>query len=51
METNKVYCGDSLEVLKNNRRFVGIELNPEYIKIISERIKPYVEQKKFSDVN
>jgi site-specific DNA-methyltransferase (adenine-specific)/modification methylase len=28
--------------LKNNRNFIGIELNPEYVKIAEARIKPYL---------
>jgi len=32
--------------LKLNRNFVGIELNPEYIKIAEKRIKPYLENLK-----
>jgi DNA modification methylase len=32
--------------LKQNKRFIGIELNPEYIKIANERLKPYLEQEK-----
>ena len=37
-----------LVALKNNRSFIGIELNPEYIKIAKERLKPYLEQRKLS---
>lgn len=32
--------------LKNDRRFLGIELNPEYVKMAHTRIKPYLEQTK-----
>jgi len=35
-----------LVALKQNKKFVGIELNPEYIKIAEARIKPFMEQKK-----
>lgn len=35
-----------LVALKNNRQFIGIELNPEYIKIAEERLRPYLEQEK-----
>jgi site-specific DNA-methyltransferase (adenine-specific) len=35
-----------LVALKQNKRFVGIELNPEYIKIAENRLKPHIEQKK-----
>ena len=31
------------------RSFVGIEINPEYIKMAEERIKPYLEQTKLGD--
>lgn len=34
----------ALVALKNHKRFVGIELNPEYIKIANKRIKPELEQ-------
>lgn len=32
--------------LKQNKKFVGIELNESYIKIAENRIKPYLEQEK-----
>lgn len=35
-----------LVALKQNKQFIGIELNPEYIKIAEERLKPYLEQTK-----
>lgn len=35
-----------LVALKLNRKFIGIELNKEYIKIAEERLKPYLEQTK-----
>ncbi len=35
-----------LVALKQNKRFIGIELNPEYIKIAENRLKPYLEQRK-----
>jgi site-specific DNA-methyltransferase (adenine-specific) len=35
-----------LVALKQNKKFVGIELNPEYIKIAENRLKPYLEQRK-----
>ena len=31
------------------KKFLGIELNPEYVKIAEERLKPYLEQKNFKD--
>lgn len=33
-----------LVALKQNKKFIGIELNPEYIKIAKERLKPLLEQ-------
>lgn len=38
----------ALVALKLNRRFVGIELNPAYITMAYERIKPYLEQQKLT---
>lgn len=35
-----------LVALKQNKKFIGIELNPEYIEIALKRLKPYIEQKK-----
>ena len=35
--------------LKLNRRFIGIELNPDYVKIANERLKPYLTQNKLND--
>ncbi len=86
MELNKIYNGDSLDVLKTfpealiepmvkagcpkngiildlffgagttglvalkqNKKFVGIELNKEYIKIAEKRLKPYLTQTKLHD--
>lgn len=37
-----------LSALKNNRKFIGIELNPEYCKLAEARIKPYMEQTKLN---
>jgi DNA modification methylase len=36
----------ALVALKNNRRFIGIELNEDYIKIALKRIEPYLYQSK-----
>ena len=33
-----------LVTLKQNKKFIGIELNPEYIEIANKRLKPYMEQ-------
>lgn len=35
-----------LVALKQGKKFIGIELNPEYIKIAKERLKPFLEQQK-----
>lgn len=35
-----------LVALKQNKKFIGIELNKEYIEIAKKRLKPYLEQKK-----
>jgi DNA modification methylase len=32
--------------IKQNKKFIGIELNPEYIEIAKARLKPYLEQEK-----
>ena len=40
----------ALTALKLNRRFVGIDSNPEYVKMAIARIKPHLEQKKITDV-
>jgi len=33
-----------LVALKQNKKFIGIELNPEYIKIAEKRLAPFMEQ-------
>ncbi len=35
-----------LVALKQNKKFIGIELNPEYIEIAKKRLKPHLEQMK-----
>jgi len=35
-----------LVALKQNKKFIGIELNKEYIKIANKRLKPFLTQKK-----
>jgi len=35
-----------LVALKQNKKFIGIELNKEYIEIAKKRLKPYLEQRK-----
>ncbi len=35
-----------LIALKQNKQFIGIEINPQYIKIAERRLKPLLEQKK-----
>ena len=37
--------------LKQNKNFLGIELNPEYIKIAMKRLKPYLDQTKLETFN
>ena len=34
-----------LVALKNKRRYIGIDLNEEYLKLSLERVKPYLSQK------
>jgi len=36
--------------MKNNRHFVGIELNPEYVVLVEKRLKPFLEQRKLPEV-
>lgn len=36
----------ALVALKQNKKFIGIELNPEYIKIALKRLKPLIEQRR-----
>ncbi len=35
--------------LKQNKKFVGIELSQDYINIANKRLKPYLEQQKLGD--
>ena len=35
-----------LVALKQNKKFIGLELNSKYIEIAKERLKPYLNQKK-----
>ena len=37
-----------LVALKQNKKFIGIELNKEYIEIANKRLKPFLEQRKLS---
>jgi len=37
-----------LVALKQNKKFIGIELNPEYIKIAEARLKPFTEQRRLN---
>lgn len=41
----------ALVALKNARNFIGIELNPEYIKIANKRLSPYLSQKRLEILN
>lgn len=36
----------ALVAVKQGRRFIGIDTNPEYVEMATGRIKPYLEQKK-----
>jgi DNA modification methylase len=36
----------ALEALKQNKKFVGIELNSDYIKIAEKRIKDFIKDAK-----
>jgi len=38
----------SLVALKQNKKFIGIELNKEYIEIANKRLKPFLEQTKLN---
>jgi len=40
-----------LVALKQNKKFIGIELNPEYIEIAKKRLKPFMEQTKLGCVS
>jgi len=39
----------ALVALKQNKRFMCIELNKNYIEIGKERLKPYLEQDKLTN--
>ena len=39
-----------LVALKQNKKFIGIELNPDYIKIAEARLKPFMEQEKLPEL-
>lgn len=34
--------------LKQGKKFIGIELNPEYIEIANKRLKPHIAQRRLS---
>ncbi len=38
-----------LVALKQSKKFVGSELNPDYIKIAEKRLKPFLEQRKLGE--
>ena len=40
----------ALVALKTNRKFIGIELNQDYIEIANKRINPYLKQQKLSTI-
>lgn len=39
----------ALVALKQNKRFIGFEINKDYIDIANKRLKPYLEQTKLTD--
>ena len=39
-----------LVALKQNKKFIGIELNKEYIEIANKRLKPFLEQTKLNSL-
>ena len=39
-----------LVALKQNKQFIGIELNPKYIEIAKKRLEPYLTQTKLGEV-
>jgi len=39
----------AIACLKNNRKFIGIEINEEYVKIARERVEKWNKQKRISD--
>jgi len=43
-EHGTIYCGDSLDVVQNGRRYIGIDLNPEYCAIAAKRIDSELQQ-------
>lgn len=40
-----------IAALKSDRRFVGYEINDDYIKLSETRLKPFIEQSKFEFLN
>lgn len=51
LPVNQILQGDALTgliALKQNKKFIGIELNPSYISIAEKRLKPYLEQEKLT---
>jgi hypothetical protein len=38
----------AIVAMQNARNFVGIELNPEYIKMAMERLQPYLKQQRIT---
>ena len=40
-----------LVALKQGKKFIGIELNPEYIEIAKKRLEPFMEQSKLTTFN
>lgn len=40
-----MYSG-GVVALKQGKKFIGIEINPKYIKISNKRLQPFLEQEK-----
>jgi site-specific DNA-methyltransferase (adenine-specific) len=40
----------ALVSLKQNKRFIGFEINQQYIDISNKRLKPYLEQTKLTEM-
>lgn len=37
LESNQIYLGNYFDCQKLNRRFIGFEINPEYVEITKKR--------------
>jgi DNA modification methylase len=48
-ELDRIYLGDSaalLEASRLNRKFIGIDINKDYVKMAEKRIAPELSQSK-----